>query len=131
MVVLSCVMDGICAVPDTPKILFPEMMFPPTRLASPEMVCVPVRYVPEAIVWFEVDGVIVAAALVVTEAVKDTEEFPAVPEETYPAVTCGVLDTVLDRVKVFVPVETVALVPEMVAAGVALPEDTDLLAAVE
>ena len=75
-------MDGMLAVPATPKILFTDTMLPPTKLASPEIVCVPVRYVPEAIVWLDVDGVIVAAAFVVTEAVKDTEELPAVPEET-------------------------------------------------
>lgn len=69
-----------------------------------------------------------AAALVVTDAVSDTDEFPAVPELTYPADTCGVLLTVFESVSVLVPVETVALVPEMVAAGVADPLATDLVA---
>ena len=43
------------------------------------MVCVPVRYVPLAMVWLLLVGVIVAAALVVTLAVRVTELFPAVP----------------------------------------------------
>ena len=75
-------MLGICAEPATPKIVFPLTMFPATRLESPLMVCVPVRYVPDAIVWLLVPGVIVAAALVVTDAVSDTAELPAVPLET-------------------------------------------------
>lgn len=99
-------------------------MFPATRLASPDMVCVPVRYVPLAIVWALVPGVMVAAAFVVTEAVRDTELFPAVPEETYPAETEGVTLTVLERVIVLVPVDTEADVPEMVAGAVADPELT-------
>ena len=50
---------------------------------------------PDAISWSLVLGVIVAAALVVTEAVRDTEALPAVPEDTYPAVvTDGVTETV-------------------------------------
>ena len=87
------------------------------------MVCVPVRYVPLAMVWSLVVGVIVADAFVVTDAVKDTLELPAVPLATYPAVTCGVLDTVLLRVRVFVPVDTVALVPLIEDAGLAEPLD--------
>lgn len=73
-------------------------------------------------------GVIVAAPFVVTEAVSETDEFPAVPEATYPADTCGVLLTDLVRVSVFVPVETDAPVPVMEAAGVALPLDMDFVA---
>ena len=90
-------------------------------MASPLMVCVPVRYVPDAMVWFVVPGVIVAAPFVVTLAVKDTAELPAVPEETYPAETEGVTETVFDKVRVFVPEDTVALVPVMVAGAVAEP----------
>ena len=67
----------------------------------------------------------VAAALVVTDAVSETEAFPAVPAETYPAETTGVTEMDLLRVKVFVPVDTDALVPEIVAGGVAEPFATD------
>lgn len=76
---------------------------------------------PAAISCALVPGVIVAAAFVVTDAVSDTDEFPAVPLATYPAVTCGVLDMVLLKVKVFVPVDTVALVPLIEDAGFADP----------
>ena len=81
-VVLSCEMMGTTAVPATLKMVFPLTMFDATRLASPLMVCAPVRYVPLAIVWSEVVGVMVAAPFVVTEAVRETAEFPAVPEAT-------------------------------------------------
>ena len=63
----------------------------------------------------------VAAALVVTDAVRLTEAFPAVPDATYPAVTEGVTETVFVSVSVFVPVEMEALVPEMDAGAVADP----------
>ena len=66
--------------------------------------------------------------LVLTEAVRLTELFPAVPLDTYPAETCGVLLTVFERVSVFVPVDTVAPVAEIEAAGVAEPVATVLLA---
>ena len=56
-----------------------------------------------------------------TDAVSDTLVFPDVPLEIYPADTCGVLETVLDNVSVLVPVESVALVPLMDDAGVAVP----------
>lgn len=62
--------------------LTPLLIFPATRFELPAIVCAPVRYVPAAIVWLLVVGVIVAAALVVTEAVSDTELLPAVPEDT-------------------------------------------------
>jgi hypothetical protein len=62
--------------------------------------------------------------LVVTEAVRETELFPAVPEATYPAVTLGVTETVFESVRVFVPVETVADEPEMLDGAVALPVAT-------
>ena len=68
-----------------------------------------------------VPGVIVAAPFVVTLAVSETLELPAVPLDTYPAETCGVFDTLFESVKVLVPVDTVALVPVIVAAGVADP----------
>ena len=106
-------------------------MLPATKFASPDMVCVPVRYVPDAIVWLLVPGVMVAAAFVVTLAVKDTDEFPAVPEEIYPELTCGVLDTVCDKVRVLVPVVTVADVPLMLDAGVAVPLVTVFVALLE
>ena len=54
-------------------------------------------------------------------AVKLTDEFPAVPLDTYPAVTDGVTDTVLLKVSVFVPVLTEADVPLMLAGAVAEP----------
>ena len=73
---------GTAALPLTPKMLLPLTMFEATKLASPLIVCAPVRYVPLAIVWLDVPGVIVAAALVVTEAVRLTDELPAVPLET-------------------------------------------------
>ena len=63
-----------------------------------------------------------------TEAVKLTLEFPAVPEETYPAETEGVTETVLESVKVFVPVETEALVPLIDAGAVAEPLETAFVA---
>ena len=88
------------------------------------IVCAPVRYWFADIVCVEVLGVYVAAAFVVTLAVSDTEEFPAVPLDTYPADTVGVFETVLDNVKVFVLVDTVALVPLIVDAGVAEPLGT-------
>lgn len=50
-------MLGIVADPATPKMVFPATMLPATKLASPLMVCVPVRYVPLAMVWFVVVGV--------------------------------------------------------------------------
>ena len=121
---------GTTAVPATPKMLLPCTILLCTKFASPLMVCVPVRYVPLAMVWLVVPGVMVAAALVVTDAVRDTEEFPAVPEDTYPADTVGVTDTVLESVRVFVPVETDAEVPLMLAGAVADPDVTDLVAEV-
>lgn len=75
-------MTGHCALPCTEKMLFPATMLDATKLASPLMVWVPVKYVPLEMVWSLVPGVMVAAAFVVTEAVKETAEFPAVPEET-------------------------------------------------
>ena len=59
--------------------------------------------------------------MVVTDAVRLTELLPAVPEETYPAVTEGVTEIVLLNVRVFVPVLTDALVPLIVAGAVAEP----------
>ena len=80
-------------------------------------------------VWFVVVGVYVVAPFVVTLAVKLTLAFPAVPDETYPAVvTEGVTETVLLKVKVFVPVETDALVPLIEDGAVTDPEGTDALA---
>ena len=110
--------------PVTPNIVVPLLIFPATKLASPLMVCVPVRYVPLAMVWLLVPGVIVAAAFVVTDAVRLTELFPAVPLDIYPADTVGVLLTLFDNVNVFVPVLTLAPVAEMVDAGVADPAGT-------
>ena len=91
------------------KIVLPATMFALTRSLSPAMV------------WAVVPGVIVAAALVVTDAVSVTAELPAVPLEIYPAETVGVLLTLLLKVSVFVPVDTDAPVAEMVDAGVADP----------
>ena len=68
------------------------------------------------------------APFVVTDAVSETELFPAVPALTYPAVTDGVTEMVFERVMVFVPVETLADVPVMLAGAVALPLATLLLA---
>lgn len=101
----------------------PFLIFSAVRFVceTAEIVCVPVRYVPDAMVCCEVVGVMVAAAFVVTFAVKETELFPAVPLETYPAVTDGVTDTVLLKVSVFVPVLTVAAVPLIEAGAVAEP----------
>ena len=82
------------------------------------------RYVDAAIVWSLVPGVYVAAPFVVTEAVSETELFPAVPEATYPALTDGVTEMVLLNVSVLVPVETVAEVPLMDAGAVAEPLET-------
>ena len=98
-----------------------------TRFASPEIVCAPVRYVPDAIVWFDVEGVIVAAPFVVMDAVNETELLPAVPDATYPAVTAGVTLTDLESVSVFVPVLTDAEVPVIEAGAVAEPASTDLV----
>ena len=47
------------------------------------IVCVPVRYLPDEIVWSDVEGWIVCAACVVTDAVRETDELPAVPDETH------------------------------------------------
>lgn len=95
------------------------------------MVCVPVRYVPLAIVWLDVPGVIVAAAFVVTLAVSVTELFVAVPLATYPANTTGVTLTVFVSVSVLVPVDTVADVPDIVVGAEADPAATALLCADE
>ncbi len=122
---------GTCTEPFTPKMLFPYTILAAIKSASPSIVCAPVRYVPEAIVWFDVPGVMVAALLVVTDEVRDTAEFPAVPEATYPADTCGVLLTVFDNVRVFVPVETEAPVADMLDAGDADPDATVPLALLE
>ena len=73
-------------------------------------------------------GVIVAAAFVVTDAVKETDAFPAVPEETYPAETTGVTDTLFVSVSVLVPAETDADVPDIEDGDVADPLVTLLLA---
>lgn len=83
---------------------------------------------PEAIVWLLVPGVIVAAAFVVTDAVRDTVELPAVPELAYPADTVGVTEIVLLNVSVLFPVDTDALDPDIVAGAVADPLATDLVA---
>ena len=125
---VSCEITGEARLPATPKIDTPLAMYCACRLASPFMVCAPVRYVPLAMDWSEVVGVHVVAPFVVTLAVRETEEFPAVPDETYPAVTEGVTDMVLDKVRVLVPVLTEADVPLILAGAVALPEDTDLVA---
>jgi hypothetical protein len=69
----------------------------------------------------EVEGVIVVAAFVGTLAVKDTDAFVAVPLATYPAVTTGVIETVFVKIKVFVPDETEADVPETVDGPFADP----------
>jgi len=72
--------------------------------------------------WLLVPGVYVAAAFVVTLAVRDTDAFPAVPALIYPAVvTLGVTEMVFDSVSVFVPVLTVALVPLIVLGAVTVP----------
>lgn len=100
-----------------------------TKLLSPFMVCTPVVYVPEAIVWSLVVGVYVVAPLVVTDAVNETDEFPEVPIETYPALTCGVFETDdFESVSVLVPVLTEAPVADIDDAGVALPLATDFVA---
>lgn len=56
------------------------------------MVCAPVRYHPEAMVWSVVEVLYVVAASVVSCSVfdPDTVTVPAVPAETYPAETEGV-----------------------------------------
>ncbi|MBR5939337.1 hypothetical protein IKZ77_02175, partial [Candidatus Saccharibacteria bacterium] len=70
----------------------------------------------------------VGVGSIVTLAVKLTLEFPAVPLEIYPAVvTLGVTLTVLVRVKVPVPVESVAEVPEILAGAVTVPFATALI----
>ena len=86
------------------------------------------RYVPAAIVWLDVVGVNVAAALVVTLAVSDTDALCAVPVETYPAVTTGVIDIDLVSVSVFVPVDTDADEPVTVVGPLAVPADTAFVA---
>ena len=129
MVTPSCDTVAADRLPLTPKMLTPLLIFPLVRFASPLIVCAPVRYVPLAMVWLLVPGVMVAAPFVVTDAVSDTDAFPAVPEATYPALTVGVTETVLLKVSVFVPVETDAEVPLMVAGAVADPEETALLVA--
>lgn len=121
-------MTGICALPFTPKMLLLATIFADTRFASPFIVWAPVVYVPLGIVWSDVVGVYVVAPFVVTEAVSDTELLPAVPLATYPAVTLGVTLTVLDNVNVLVPVDTVALVPDIEAGAVAEPLATALVA---
>jgi hypothetical protein len=79
--------------------------------------------VPLGIVCVDFVGVIVPAALVVTDAVSDTELLPAVPADTYPAVvTLGVTETVFVNVNVFVPVDIVALVPEIDVGAVVVPD---------
>ena len=127
-VVVLYSITGICAFPFTLKIDFPATMFEATRFESPFIVCLPVQYVPALISWSVVPGVIVAAAFVVTDAVRLTELLPAVPLDTYPAETVGVTETVLVSVNVFVPVLTDAELPEIVFGAVALPLETDFVA---
>ena len=56
-------------------------------------------------------------------------QFPAVPDETYPAVTDGVTETVFDST-MFVPLfDAVAPLDEIDAGAVAEPLDTVLVAA--
>lgn len=98
------------------------------RFASPLIVCVPVKYVPLAIVWLLVPGVIVAAALRVALACNVMLVFPDVPLAIYPAVTSGTLLTLLDKIIAFVPVDNVAPVEEIDAAGFALPLEIDFVA---
>ena len=69
----------------------------------------------------------VGVGLTITLAVSETELFVAVPLETYPALTTGVTLTVLVKVRVFVPVETVAEVPEIVVGADAEPFATALI----
>ena len=66
-----------------------------------------------------------AAACNVTGALNVTVDVPCVPEEIYPAVTCGVLDTFV-FVNVIVPelVEIVADVAVIEDAGLADPDAT-------
>ena len=62
----------------------PDAMFAADRplYVTALIVCVPVRYVPDAIVWSDADVLYVAAPFVVTDAVRDTDELPAVPDDT-------------------------------------------------
>ena len=70
----------------------------------------------------------VGVGLTVTDADRLTDESPAVPLDTYPAVvTDGVTLTVLDKVKVFVPVEIVALLPLIELGAVTVPFATLLI----
>ena len=76
-----------------------------------------------------VDGCRDAAALVVTDAVSDTAELPAVPELMYPGVvTFGVTDTDFDSVIVLVPVVTDAPEPLIEPGAVTEPLATDFVA---
>jgi hypothetical protein len=127
LVVASCDTVALVSDPATPKIETPDLMFDATRFVSPLIVCLPVRYVPAAISCAEVPGVIVAAALVVTDAVRDTEEVVAVPALTYPAETTGVTETDFVSVIVFVPVDTVAVVPLIDVGADAEPDATALV----
>ena len=83
-VVPSCDTVAEVSEPGTLKMLTPDLMYYPCRLVSPLMVCAPVRYVPAAIVWSLVVGVMVAAAFVVSCSVSEplTDTVPAVPDET-------------------------------------------------
>ena len=59
----------------------------------------------------------------------DGERYRRIPELMYPAVvTLGVTLIVLDKVSVLVPVDSVALVPDIVAGAVTDPEATDFVA---
>ena len=63
----------------TPLLMFSADKF---EVVTAFMVCAPVRYLLAAMLWSVVDGCIVCAAWVVTDAVSDTLELPAVPLDT-------------------------------------------------
>ena len=50
-------LTGDTVTKDTPKMDLPARILPPTRLASPLMVCVPDKYCPAAMTWSVLFGV--------------------------------------------------------------------------
>lgn len=92
-------LDNASNIPFTPKMLTPLLILPGTKSESPWMVCVPVRYLPAAMVLFDVPGVIVCAPWV-----------GIVPVSTFPFASISCL-----------PLRRSAAVPGFVSVGSGFP----------
>ena len=59
----SIICDSVTAVPVTPNIVLPSAIFEDIRPESPFIVCTPLKYCPDVIVWSARPGVYVASPL--------------------------------------------------------------------